>query len=188
MRGRRVLLVLAASAPLIGLTALVHGQLAGPANAANEKPNIVVIMIDDTSIHDGRLWGDGPNGDPSLTPAIYNQFVANGVRFPNAIGETPLYCPARATLMTGLHTHNHGVKLNDARLFNPAEHIGRAMGDEGYATYWIGKYLNKVELLSPQQWVANASGWSEFDVFANPVNDNTVGYYSNYTLFTKRAS
>ena len=78
------------------------------------RPNIVVIYMDDVSPHDGRLWSD-----PTLTPTLYNYFVAHGLHFQNSVGETPLCCPGRAGLLTGLHTHNHGVISNNALLFHP---------------------------------------------------------------------
>ncbi len=161
------------------------GQRSPSAPGAPSQPNIVFVLIDDASPHDGRLWGDGPLGDPALTPALYDQFVANGVHFPNAMAETPLCCPARASILTGLHTHNHGVKVNDARLFNPAETLATAIGDEGYSTMWIGKYLNKVDLFTPEQWIQHSAPWTHFDVFANPVDDRSTAYFTNYTLFTK---
>ena len=161
--------------------AIPRPETSSAESSAPQKPNIVVFLLDDTSPHDGRLWSD-----PNLTPTLYDRFIANGVHFPNAIAETPLCCPARASILTGLHTHNHGVKVNDARLFNPQEHLGTAMGAEGYATMWIGKYLNKVDLFTPEQWSLHSAPWTQFDVFANPVDDRATSYFTNYTLFTKQ--
>ena len=78
------------------------------------KPNIVLFYLDDVALTDGRLWGN-----PQLTPTIYDLFVAHGTTFTNAVGETPLCCPGRGSVLTGLHTHNDGVVANNARLFNP---------------------------------------------------------------------
>lgn len=143
--------------------------------AATDRPNIVVFHIDDAAPHDGRLWND-----PALTPTIHDLFVANGVHFPNAVGETSLCCPGRASLLTGLHTHNHGVVINDARLFHPAEHIGREMQSAGYVTTWVGKYLNKNNLLTETQWKAHGTGWTHLDA----IRSVGSGFY-NYTLHTK---
>src|SRR5687767_9265648 len=93
------------------------------------KPNIVVFYLDDLPPHDGRLWND-----PVRTPTLYDMFVAHGTTFKNAIAETPLCCPGRAGMLTGLHTHNHGVTYNHIRLFNQGEHIGRKMKSAGYAS------------------------------------------------------
>lgn len=145
------------------------------------KPNIIVIYMDDVGLHDGRLWSD-----PTITPTLYDLFVDHGVEFTNAIGETPLCCPARGALLTGLHTHNHGVTVNDARLFNPGEHVGKELKAAGYNTSIIGKYLNNSDQLSNAQWQTHAAGWSNMDVFMTPLGANGAGYFYDYTLFTKQ--
>src|SRR5688572_15967306 len=96
-------------------SALWLGAYATPLAAA-ERPNIVMFYIDDAAPHDGRLWTD-----PQRTPAIHDTFVAHGIDFTNAFGEDPLCCPARGSILTGLHTHNNGVDLNDGRLFSAEE-------------------------------------------------------------------
>lgn len=144
------------------------------------QPNIVVFYLDDVNPHDGRLWSD-----PTLTPTLYDLFVAHGTHLPNAIGETPLCCPARGGLLTGLHTHNHGVKENDVRLFNPANHLGRELSDSGYATSMIGKYFNWAERLSATQWQTHADGWTNLDVFMSEAGEGSINYFLDYTLFTK---
>lgn len=146
---------------------------------AGSQPNIVVFYLDDTAPLDGRLWGD-----PSLTPEIYDLFVAHGVHFSNAIGETPLCCPARATLLTGLHTHNTGVKENDVRLFYPQESVAGELMSAGYDTMLIGKYMNRPEYLTGDLWTQHSASWSVFDVFSSPFNPDT-GYFFNYTVTTK---
>ncbi len=142
-----------------------------------EPPNIVVFYIDDTPPHDASLWND-----PLRTPNIYEQFIEGGVDFTNAIGETPLCCPARANLLTGLHTHNHGVIANEAALFDPSEHIGNAMKEAGYASMFIGKYLNRNDELTPEQWAEHDAGWTYLDV-TKGVN----GSFMNFMVHTKES-
>ena len=92
------------------------------------------------------LWND-----PTRTPNIYDQFIAHGINLDHAIGETPLCCPSRANVLTGLHTHNTRVIRNDAQLFDPSEQIGKSMMGAGYASMYIGKYLNRDNTLTPEQ-------------------------------------
>ena len=179
MARRVVTVLLAASFALAGVGARIVSTSAPEASAA-AKPNIVVVYVDDTAAHDGRLWSN-----PVLTPTLHNLFVAHGIEFTNAIAETPLCCPARGTFLTGLHTHNTGVKTNDARLLNPAETIGTALRGSGYTTMWMGKYLNHAERLSKEQWTAHAAGWDYFDVFSTDSNA-TDGYFYNYGMYTKQ--
>ena len=144
----------------------------------SERPNIVVFYIDDAGTHDGRLWNNA-----ELTPNMYEQFVAGGIYFPNAIGETPLCCPGRVGTLTGQHTQNHGVTVNDGRLFKPAMHIGQALLDAGYATMFVGKYLNRNSPFTAADWKANGAGWTYLDVVRG-----WNGQYFNYTVHTKTGS
>lgn len=77
--------------------------LAGWINSqAAEKPNIVLIMVDDMG------WSNiGPYGGMVETPTL-DRLARNGVRF-NQFYNAARCCPTRATLMTGLHPHQVGV-------------------------------------------------------------------------------
>ena len=143
--------------------------------ASEAPPNIVVFYMDDVSKHDGRLWSD-----PALTPVVTDLFVENGISFTNAIGETSLCCPGRASLLTGQHTFNHRVLFNDARLFDSTMHVGKALKDAGYATMWIGKYLNNVDAYSEADWQRDGEGWTYLDAI-----DAQNGVYTDYRLHTK---
>ena len=69
---------------------------------AAEKPNIVLIMVDDMG------WSNiGPYGGMVETPTL-DRLARNGVRF-NQFYNAARCCPTRATLMTGLHPHQVGV-------------------------------------------------------------------------------
>ena len=71
-----------------------------------------------------------------------------GTTFKNHFAAHPVCCPSRSTLLTGQHSHNHGVLSNNA-----ANHGGFASLDHsetlpvwldraGYATAHVGKYMN----------------------------------------------
>ena len=170
------------------LVAACLAQVAAPAYTIADdeppgsasQPNIVIFYLDDTSPHDGRLWND-----PQITPSIYEHFVANGVHLSNAIGETPLCCPARGALLTGLHTHNHGVKTNDAMLLDPSYVLPGLLQGVGYDTMIIGKYLNKTHLLTTAEWAAHSAPWTHMDVFRNNALKFDEQYFMNWSLFTK---
>jgi N-acetylglucosamine-6-sulfatase len=171
----RTLLTLAAGVLLAGLGTVGNAPTPVAATAPPARPNIVMFYIDDAAPHDGRLWND-----PGRTPNIYNQFIAHGIHLDQAIGETPLCCPSRANVLTGQHTHNTRVVSNDARLFDPAEHIGKALLDADYASMFIGKYLNRDSLLTPEQWAEHDAGWTVLDAI-NGIN----GAFYNFALHTK---
>ena len=77
--------------------------LAGWMNSqAIEKPNIVLVMVDDMG------WSNiGPYGGMVETPTL-NRLARDGVRF-DQFYNAARCCPTRATLMTGLHPHQVGV-------------------------------------------------------------------------------
>ena len=68
---------------------------------AQDKPNIVVIMVDDMAQH---LLNHAP-----LTRNVLGNA---GITFNQAIDEFALCCPSRVTFLLGEYAHNHGVETN----------------------------------------------------------------------------
>ena len=67
-----------------------------------ERPNIILIMVDDMGYSDIGAWGgeiDTPNID---------SLASNGLRFTQFYNSARC-CPTRATLVTGLHPHQVGI-------------------------------------------------------------------------------
>ena len=135
----------------------------------------MIVYLDDVAPHDGRLWND-----PARTPNLFENFAAHGITFDHAIGETPLCCPGRIQMLTGQHAHNSGVTRNFAPSFDASMHVGKQLLGAGYATMWIGKYLNNNDKLSPEGWLAHQAGWTALDAIYG-VN----GEFESYTLKTK---
>lgn len=141
-----------------------------------DRPDIIVVMVDDLGAMDERILERLPN--------IRSLFLRQGLRFDNAYAETPLCCPGRASFLTGQHTLNHGVVSNDVRLLNPGNTIATALDDAGYHTIFAGKYLNGAEQLTdhtPPGWdrVAMLTKW-ETNVSSSWWVDNvpaTAGFF-----------
>ncbi len=83
------------------------------------RPNIVLIMADDMGYSDIGCYG-GEIETPNL-----DRLAANGLRF-TQFYNTARCCPTRASLLTGLYSHQAG--------------IGHMVGDKGYPAYQ--GYLN----------------------------------------------
>ena len=77
--------------------------------ATATQPNIVVVMIDDSNPHDGRLWS------ADYMPNLNELIVDRGIRFTDFHGEVPLCGPSRASLLTGQHAHNSGGNSNNGQ-------------------------------------------------------------------------
>jgi arylsulfatase A-like enzyme len=118
---------------LVGCTA---DPIASHDNSSEaERPNILLIVTDDQ--RDGTM---------SMMPDVERWFGAGGTRFENAFATTPACCPARASILTGLYAHNHGILTNreNPDLLAAAEPlmVQRALRNDGYRTALFGKYLN----------------------------------------------
>ena len=106
-------------------------------NTADEgaRPNILLIVTDDQ--RDGTM---------SMMPDVERWFGAGGTRYENAFATTPVCCPARVSILTGLYAHNHGILTNreDPDVLATAEPlmVQRALRNAGYRTALFGKYLN----------------------------------------------
>ncbi|MSU48948.1 MAG: arylsulfatase [Opitutus sp.] len=74
-----------------------------PASAATPgKPNIIVILVDDMGVADLGCYGS-----EILTPNL-DRLAADGLRF-TQFYNTGRCCPTRASLLTGLYSHQAGI-------------------------------------------------------------------------------
>lgn len=81
--------------------------------AAN-RPNIVLIMADDMGYTDIGCYGS------EIETPVLDRLAGNGLRF-TQFYNTSRCCPTRASLLTGLYSHQAG--------------IGLMTGDRGYEAY-----------------------------------------------------
>jgi arylsulfatase len=88
---KHILLILALLAPVFSAR-----------SAAAEKPNIIVILVDDMGFSDIGCYGS-----EIPTPNL-DALAAGGLRF-TQFYNTGRCCPTRASLMTGLYSHQTGV-------------------------------------------------------------------------------
>ena len=117
-----------------------------PVFAAETKPNILVILCDDTG------WGEiGFQGNNSIPTPNIDSIAANGVRFTNGYVSGPYCSPTRAGLMTGRYQTRFGHEFNSTAAQSGLSLDEVTMADRlkslGYATCAIGKWHlgNKLE-------------------------------------------
>jgi arylsulfatase A-like enzyme len=112
-------------------------------------------------------------------PNVQRQLVDQGVTLTNSLVDFPLCSPYRASLLSGLAAHNHGIKHNFAptggsTAFQPFESdtIAVWLKAAGYRTALLGKYIN--QYASAQV----PPGWDEwfalmhYGYFDYDLNDN----------------
>jgi arylsulfatase A-like enzyme len=120
--------------------------------------------------------------------------VDKGTSFQNAFISYPLCCPARATILTGLYAHNHGVKGNTPpdggfQKFLSEGHeqktIAVRLQEEGYRTALFGKYLNGYPGDDPTHVPPGWDDWygklDEQELYNYRINENgqVVSYGNN---------
>lgn len=143
--------LLASVVILIAVVGLVRSM----ADAA-EQPNVVLVVTDDLTKKDYFTLGSS-----------LGFFTHGGTFFHNAFVTTALCSPSRASTLTGLYAHNHGI----------TQHIDPGTGYEqyhaegydqkdlpvwlessGYRTGLVGKYMNKYDA----QHDGAPAGWTDW--------------------------
>src|SRR5438105_4717261 len=112
------------------------GALASTAFAQTTRrpKNVLLIMSDQHKPH-----ALGIDGDPVARTPNLDALCRSAVRFDSAYCSNPVCVPSRASLLTGLYTHNHGAYNNTVPW--PFEHktIAHHFDRAGYMTALIGK-------------------------------------------------
>ena len=92
------------------LSSLVWADFGDCAETANERrPNVLVVMCDQLN---ARVLGC--YGGPVSTPHI-DRIAGEGVCFDQAVCPTPFCSPTRASIITGMYPHTHGIVTNIGR-------------------------------------------------------------------------
>jgi arylsulfatase A-like enzyme len=124
-------------ASLLALCAavLVSASCGRSPEPAPGRPNILFVLLDDLR------WDTlGYAGHPHVkTPAI-DRIAAEGVNFTNAFCTTSLCSPSRASLLSGVYAHRHGVTDNFTEFPEALDSFPRSLQQAGYTTAYVGKY------------------------------------------------
>ena len=130
------------------------------------------------------LTDDMRADDLTYLPKTCDLLGGSGVTFVDSYSPNPLCCPARAELVTAQYTHNNGTHSNVGAwggmqaLKDPDDNIGLWLQNAGYATAYVGKYLNGYE-----EWRdthAIPAGWDRFDATTRWIYEYTRYQFESY--------
>ncbi len=116
-------------------------------SAPRRRPNIVFILSDDHAAQTLGAYGSTVAHTPNL-----DRLAAQGLRFENAFCGNSICAPARASVLTGLHSHAHGVVDNAARFDGTLPTFPKSLGAAGYRTALVGKWHLKSEPTGFDHW------------------------------------
>lgn len=152
--------------------------------SAPTQPNIILVLADDLDLATARQL-------PTLGPLLADR----GVSFENAFADYPVCCPSRASILTGLYTHNHGVRDNTLPLGgfekfreegNEEKTIAVHLQESGYKTVLLGKYLNEYPADDPtyvppgwDEWYATTADSTTYYGYDLNKNGTLVSYGEN---------
>jgi len=137
---RRAPVAATLAAALLAVIAVLAGFLRLPGGttprSASGQPNIIVVLTDDLDV---ALWNQ---------LALRN--TIGGRHFDEAFVTSPLCCPSKASFLTGLYAHNHGVWATNPPQGGHYAALQNGMEDStlpvwlqgaGYRTGFMGRYL-----------------------------------------------
>ena len=160
----------------IGLGALEMAiQRSALAQDSQDKPNILVILVDDLGYGDLSCYGATDLQSPHI-----DRLVGSGMRFENFYANCPVCSPTRAALLSGRYPDLVGVpgvirtyaRDNWGRLWPDVVLLPAALKRASYHTALVGKW--HLGLTSPD--TPNERGFDHFHGFLGDMMDD---YYTH---------
>lgn len=173
----------------------------------NDKPNVIVIMVDDLSVIDISLNGEALVETPNI-----DKLAEEGVNFTNAYVTSPVCSPSRASFITGRYAQRFGFQFQMHERY-PKNQLEFWVYKNFIKSYpWIPKKLDEIptqeeiasqglpegEVLLPDllkqvgyktalvgKWHL---GWHESNTPCNYSFDYQFGFYGSHSLYIDEKS
>jgi arylsulfatase A-like enzyme len=160
---------------------------AGNGGAAVKRPNLLFIITDDQ-----RSDTIGLGGSRHLKTPHIDRLGREGVFFRNMFCTTALCSPSRASILSGLYAHTHGVTNNFTEYPTNFRSFPMVLQSAGYDTAYLGKWHMGEENDGPRpgfNWFVTHKGQGryfdpEFN-FNGQRRESVPGYYT--TIVTEMA-
>ena len=167
----------------LGAAAAATGCLTGPRDSEQKmpdnRPNVVFILTDD------QRWDMmSCAGHPVIKTPNLDRIAAEGAMFEKMFVTTSLCSPSRASFLSGLYAHTHGVVDNFTDYPAKMTSFPMRLHQEGYETAYIGKWHmgQKDDSARPgfDYWISHTGQGKYFDNLFNVNSKREVkkGYYT----------
>ncbi len=144
---RHFLRLAAATGTALGLPQTLASAAAG----RGDRPNVVLIVVDD--LND---YVTGMGGHPQAHTPHMARLAASGVSFRRAYSNSPVCAPSRGSFFSGLYPHTSGLihfgKWFENETIINSKLISEHFRDNGYRTMGTGKLLHHWR---PNVWEVN---------------------------------
>ena len=153
--------------------AVLSGLVGGCGGGSEPTPSgstgatsVILVTLDTT-----RADRIGAYGHEAAQTETIDALAASGRRFTRAYAPVPLTIPSHATLMTGLHPHNHGVRSNSTDVLGDEyQTLAELLRDEGYQTW-----ASVAAFVTQSSW-----GFGQgFDAYAQEINVEAEDRHNN---------
>ena len=137
-----------------------------------KRPNIIFIYADDHAQHAISAYGSVINKTPHI-----DALAAQGMRFTQSFVANSICGPARATILTGLHSHANGKMTNRKGFNNDLPTYTKVLRDAGYQSIVVGKWHIRSKPQGFDYWdiVGNGSYYN-MNFQSNLGKNKTPGY------------
>lgn len=99
------------------------------------RPNILLLCTDQQ-----RFDALGAYGNSEIDTPHLDRLAAEGALFENCYVQAPVCAPSRASLMTGMYLHNHGLYANGVKIPDGSCMLPEALATAGYDCGLVGKW------------------------------------------------
>ena len=147
----------------------IAGSLLSPlvsAAATPDRPNVLVVVLDDLGCHDLGYLGAADLKTPHI-----DAIAQRGLKFRNWYSNAPVCAPARSAILTGCFPASAGVADNGLPLAHGIPTIASAVKSAAYRTACFGKW----HLGNTNETAPTGHGFDSFYGF----HSGCVDYYSH---------